>query len=91
MGRKPEGKAEKAFKSIGKKIDELLSDLQDAGKNAEDEYADRIEELKRSGEKLKEEFYNFKEKHQDRIDEVENNLKKAAGDLKKAFDSAFKS
>ena len=91
MGRKPEGKAEKAFKSIGKKIDELLSDLQDAGKNAEDEYADRIEELKRSGEKLKEEFYNFKEKHQDRIDEVENNLKKTAGDLKKAFDSAFKS
>lgn len=90
MGRKPEGKAEKTFKKIGKKIDELLADLKEAGSNAEDEYADRIEELKRSGETLKEEFSNFKDKHQDRIDEVEANLKKAGGDLKKAFNSAFK-
>ncbi len=90
MGRKPEGKAEKMFKNIGKKIDELLGDLKEASNNAEEEYSDRIEELKRNGEKLKEEFSNFREKHQDRIDEVESSLKKAAQDLKKAFDSAFK-
>ena len=90
MGRKPEGKAEKAFKKIGKKIDELLADLKEAGSHAEEEYADRIDELKGSGEKLKEEFSNFKVKHQDRIDEVEANLKKAGEDLKNAFSSAFK-
>lgn len=90
MGRKPEGKAEKAFKNIGKKIDELLADLRDASTHAEGEYSDRIDELKRSGEKLKEEFGNFKDKHQDRIDEVEANLKKAGEDLKNAFTSAFK-
>ena len=90
MGRKPEGKAEKAFKNIGKKIDELLSDLKEAGSHAEDEYADRIEELKRTGEKLKDEFSNFKDKHQDRIDEVEANLKKAGEDLKNAFNATFK-
>ena len=90
MGRKPEGKAEKAFKNIGKKIDELLADLKEAGSHAEEEYSDRIEELKGSGEKLKDEFSNFKDKHKDRIDEVETNLKKAGEDLKNAFNSAFK-
>ncbi len=90
MGRKPEGKAEKAFKRIGKKIDELLADLKEAGSHAEGEYSDRIEELKKSGNKLKDEFSNFKEKHQDRIDEVETNLRRAGDDLKSAFNSAFK-
>ena len=90
MGRKPEGKAEKMFKNIGKKIDELLADLKEAGTHAEEEYADRIEELKHSGEKLKEEFSNFREKHKDRIDEVEHDLKKAGNDLKNAFNAAFK-
>ena len=90
MGRKPEGQAEKMFKKVGKKIDELLADLKEAGANAEEEYADRIDELKRSGEKLKDEFSNFKDKHKDRIDDVEQNLKKAGEDLKNAFNSAFK-
>ena len=90
MGRKPEGKAEKMFKQVGKKIDELLADLKEASTHAEEEYADGIEELKRSGEKLKEELSNFKEKHKDRIHEAESSLRKAGENLKQAFNSTFK-
>lgn len=90
MGRPPEGKAEKMFKDIGKKIDELLKDLNTAKDEAKVEYADRIEELKRNAEKLKSEFHHFKDTHKDRWEEAESSLEKAGKELIHAFESVFK-
>ena len=90
MGRKPEGKSEKLFKKIGKKIDKLLLELDDAKEHAKVEYADRIEELKRNAETLKNEANKFKESHQDVFDDIEKAMDKAGKELKDVFDRTFK-
>lgn len=89
MKKKPEGKAEKMFTDIGRRIDELIRDLQGAKNQAKVDYADRIEEIKRNAETLKKEFTNFKETHKDRWEEAESNLERAGEELKKAFDALF--
>ena len=90
MEDQSQGKAEHLFKDIGKKIDELIEDLNAAKDQAKVDYADRIEELKRNAETLKGEFKNFKETHKDRWDEAEASLEKAGQELKNAFDAVFK-
>ena len=89
MGRKPEGKAEKMFKKVGKKIDELLVDLEKAKEEAKVEYADRIEDIKRGGETLKDEAHRFYDDNKDVFDNIEERLKNVGQDVKEAVDKAF--
>lgn len=77
-----EGKSEKSFK---KKVNQFLSELQEAGGKLQSEFEEKSEELKVTAEKLKKEAENS-----ERWKEVENNLKKAAGELGGAFKAAFK-
>lgn len=90
MGRKPEGSAEKMFKRLGKRIDELVKDIEGATDRAKEEYADRFEELKRNKETLKNEFGDFKERNKDRWEEVETSFERAGQEIKNAFKAAFK-
>ena len=90
MGRKPEGKAEKMFKNIGKKLDKIFEDLDEAKEHAQDEYGDRFEELKRTGEKLKSEARNFKDNHQEVFNDIEEAMDRAGKELKDIYDRAFK-
>ncbi len=80
-----QGKAEKAFKSFGKRVDEFVVELNQAGERLQKEFKERFEELKDSAEKLKEEA-----KNKERWREVEDSLKKAGEDLNNAFKAAFK-
>jgi sugar-specific transcriptional regulator TrmB len=80
-----QGKAEKAFKSFGKRVDEFVVELNEAGERLQKEFKERFEELKDSAEKLKEEA-----KNKERWREVEDSLKKAGEDLNNAFKAAFK-
>ena len=89
MGRKPEGKTEKAFKKFGKQIDEMIVDLKNLKNKAKDEYSDQVDELKRNGETLKEEFGKLNEK--DKWDEVGDRLESAGKEVKEAFKRAFSS
>lgn len=89
MGRKPEGNTEKMFKKLGKKIDGLIVELNEAKNQAKEEYSDNIDELKRNGETIKKEIHNFKDNNKERWEEVENSLKNAGSELKSAFDSTF--
>lgn len=89
MAKKDQGQAEKMFKDIGKKIDELIKDLQQAKGQAKVDYADQIEELKQNAETLKTAFNNFKKDHKHRWDEAETNLHKAGSELKNAFNTLF--
>lgn len=92
MGRRPEGKAEKVFKRLGKKLDEIISELNVAKGQADDEFKERFEEIKRNKETLKHEFKDFREKHKHKWTEIEESLEKAGDELKKAtkeFGNAF--
>ncbi|HEX6891400.1 MAG TPA: hypothetical protein VF141_11910 [Chryseolinea sp.] len=80
-----EGKAERAFKNFGKKVDEFLSELDGAGERFQKEFDAKYEELKVSAEKLRKETEN-----KERWKEVEESLKKAGDELSRAFKAAFK-
>ena len=80
-----EGKSEKFFKEFGKKMDQFLGELKDAGGRAQADFQQKFEELKKAGEKLKKEA-----KDKERWKEVETNLKKAGDELENAFKAAFK-
>jgi phosphoglycerate-specific signal transduction histidine kinase len=85
METNQEGKAEKFFKDFGKKMDQFLVELKDAGTRVEADMQSKYEELKVAAEKLKKEAEN-----KERWKEVENSLKKAGNELENAFKTAFK-
>ena len=85
METNEQGKAEKTFKNFGKKIDEFMAELGEAGDKLPKECNAKFEELKVSAEKLKNESEN-----KERWKEVEESLKKAGDELSKAFKAAFK-
>ena len=79
-----EGKNEKTFKNFGKKVDDFMVELNEAGQKLQKEFHEKFEELKVSAEKLKKEAEN-----KERWKEVEEGLKKAGDELGKAFKAAF--
>ena len=79
------GKAEKLFKNFGKKVDQFVVELNEAGDRLHKEFEGRFEELKDSAEKLRKEA-----KNKDRWKEVEESLKKAGSELNRAMKAAFK-
>ena len=85
MEANEEGKAEKFFKEFGKKMDQFLVEVKDAGTRAEADMQQKFEELKVAAERIKKEAEN-----KERWKEVENSLKKAGAELENAFKSAFK-
>ena len=80
-----QGKNEKNFKSFGKKVDDFLLELNEAGEKLQKEFEEKFEELKQTGEKLKKEAED-----KERWREVEANLRKAADELANTFKAAFK-
>ena len=84
MATNEEGKAEKAFKGFGKKVDGFMEELGDAGGKLQKEFQLKFDELKASAEKLKKEAEN-----KERWKEVEDSLKKAGDELSNAFKAAF--
>jgi len=85
MENKDQGKAENAFKSFGKRVDDFVAEFNEAGGKLEKEFKLKYEELKVAAEKMKSEVGN-----KERWKEVEDSLKKVGDELGKAFDSAFK-
>ena len=84
METNEQGKAEKAFTSFGKKVDEFVVELGEAGDRLNKEFQQKYEELKVSAEKLRKEAEN-----KERWKEVEDSLKKAGDELGRAFKAAF--
>jgi phosphoglycerate-specific signal transduction histidine kinase len=85
MNTDQEGKSEKFFKDFGKKVDQFVVELKDAGDRAQIDLQKKYEELKKAGENLSKEVQN-----KERWKEVETDLKRAGEELEKAFKSAFK-
>jgi predicted nuclease with TOPRIM domain len=89
MGRKPEGNAEKMFKTFGKKVDAFISELNEAKGNSSEEFKSRLEELKKSKESLEEKFKEFREDNKDKWDDVQSELERAGQEFKKAVNNLF--
>ena len=85
METKDEGKTEKTFKNFGKRIDQFLSELNEAGDKMQKEFQDKYQDLKTAAEKMKKEASD-----KERWKEIETSLKKAGDELAKAFNAAFK-
>ena len=85
METNAEGKAEKFFKDFGKKLDQFMVEVKEAGTRAEVDMQQKYEELKVAAEKIKKEAEN-----KERWKEVEASLKKAGSELENAFKSVFK-
>jgi hypothetical protein len=85
MEEKEEGKSEKFFKEFGKRMDQFLGEVREAGDRAQVDLQGKYEELKKAGENFQREA-----KNKERWKEVEISLKKAGRELEKAFTSAFK-
>jgi hypothetical protein len=85
METKDEGKSEKTFKNFGKKVDDFLLELNEAGEKLQKEFEEKFEELKVTAEKLKREAES-----NERWKEVESSLRKAGDELSSAFKAAFK-
>src|SRR5882762_3600791 len=79
-----EGKSEKFFRDFGRKMDQFLGELREAGDRAEVDLKQKFEELKKAAEKLKKEVGD-----KERWKEVEAGLKKAGQELEAAFKAAF--
>lgn len=82
---KHDRKAENAFKGFGKRVDDFMDELDEAGERLRKEFQQKYEELKASAEKAKKES-----KNKERWQEVEDSLRKAGEHLKKAFEAAFR-
>lgn len=80
-----EGTADKAFKNFGKKMDQFMAELNEAGEKLSKEFEQKYQDLRQSAEKLKKEA-NDKE----RWKEVEASLKKAGQELENAVKAAFR-
>ncbi len=79
------GNAEKFFNDFGKKLDQFMIELKDAGNRMETDLKKKFEELKTAAEKLTQDEENKK-----RWKEVEAGLKKAAKEMENVFRTAFK-
>jgi hypothetical protein len=84
METKEEGKNEKTFKNFGKRVDEFVDELNEAGERLKKEFEEKYQELKVSAEKLKDRAEN-----KETWKEVEASLKKASDELANAFKAAF--
>jgi hypothetical protein len=73
------------FENFGKKMDQFMAELKEAGKRMDTDMQKKYDELKVSAERLKKEAQN-----KERWKEVEEGLKKAGEELEKTVKAAFK-
>ena len=85
MEMNTEGNAERFFKEFGRKLDQFMIELKDAGNRVEADLRNKFVELKMAADKLNAEAENKK-----RWKEVEESLKKAGREMENAFREVFK-
>jgi hypothetical protein len=84
-GGNTQGKNNSFFEDFGRKMDQFLDELKDAGKRMDVDMQKKYEELRTAAERFGKEAGN-----KERWKEVEAGLKKAAEELERAAKAAFK-
>jgi hypothetical protein len=85
MSDENKGKTEGMFSNFGKKVDQFLDELDEAGEKLRVEFQGKYDELKETAERIKKET-----KNKERWKEVEDSLTRAGEELKKAIEAAFR-
>lgn len=85
METNQEGKSERFFRDLGKKIDQFVVELKEAGTRVEADAQKKYDELKDAAARFKKEAEN-----KERWKEIEDHLTKATLELEKTFRAAFK-
>ena len=89
MGRKPEGKAEKILKSIGKNVDSLITDIKESEDYVRLNINKRVSELNKNKESLSSHFSKASETAKNQWQEAKPNLERAGQELRKAMQTLF--
>lgn len=89
MGRKPEGKAEKMFKKLGKNVDSYISEIKDSKDLAALNIDQRVSELNKNKESIEHHFSNASKSAKSQWSNAKPNLERAGQELRKAIHTMF--
>lgn len=89
MAKDTKGQVEEILSELGKKIDVLINETKNAGGEVRDDIEDRIRELKKRKSKLESDFRAYKDKNDDKWQEIKQHLVTAVQELKLAVETAF--
>ncbi|MBV6643637.1 MAG: hypothetical protein KI791_23155 [Cyclobacteriaceae bacterium] len=89
MAKDTKGQVEEILSELGKKIDVLINETKNAGGEVRDDIEDRIRELKKRKSKLESDFRAYKDKNDDKWQEIKQHLVTAVHELKLAVETAF--
>lgn len=90
MEHKNEGSTEKILKSVGRKIDELINKAKQNSEGLDEKLDNGMDELRKSWQKIDKEFKDFTEENKDKFKDAGTEIEKAAQDLKKSVEAAFR-
>lgn len=90
MAKNTKGQVEEILAELGKKIDLLIVETKNSGGEVRDDIEERIKELKSRKSKLESDFKKYKDKNDDKWQEIKNHLVTAVQELKLAVETAFR-
>jgi len=79
------GKAEEFFSKAGKKIDSLISEINNSDISEKLELKERLEELKRNKRSLERDFNHFTEDNKEAFKDITHSFEESFEDLKNLF------
>ena len=82
--------AERIFKELGEKIEEMAAKLKSLTGDAEEEMKETMEQLKKQRDRLEEKMVDFRTKNEPKIEEAKHHLKVAMDEIGKAFEKMFR-
>ncbi|MCF6353386.1 MAG: hypothetical protein L3J06_10280 [Cyclobacteriaceae bacterium] len=89
MGRRPEGKAEKIFKTFGKNVDSMISDIKESEKFTRLNIDQRVAELNKNRASLGNHFSNASHNAKSQWKEAKPNFERAGQEFRKALNVFF--
>ena len=89
MAKDTKGQVEEILSELGKKIDLLIQETKSAGGEVRDDIEDRIKDLKKRKSRLESDFRAYKDKNDDKWQEIKQHLVTAVHELKLAVETAF--
>ncbi len=89
MAKDTKGQVEEILAELGKKIDLLIAETKNASGEVREDIEERIKELKKRKAKLESDFKSYKDKNDDKWQEIKQHLIAAIHELRLAVETAF--
>lgn len=89
MGRKPEGKAEKIFKKLGKNVDSVIFNIKESKDYAALNIDKRVSELHKNKESIENHMSGFSKNTKSKWEQAKPNFERAGQEFRKAMNTFF--